>query len=64
MIPNPSGPCCQTCTHYIQHYTRWGRGYSTTYCGHCRYPRIKDRKPDTPPCKHYREREPEEGGER
>ncbi len=48
---------CENCKHYIQHYVRHGRGYIIVYCGHCRYPRLKHRKPDTPACAHYKQKE-------
>ena len=41
---------CKDCFHYIQHYVIFGKDLMTAYCGHCTYPRIKDRKPDTPAC--------------
>ena len=47
---------CENCKYYIQHYVRHGRGYGIVYCGHCCYPRLKSRKPDTPACKHYKEK--------
>lgn len=48
---------CKNCKHYIQHYVQHGRGYMIVYCGHCCYPRLKHRKPDTPACAHYKEKE-------
>lgn len=45
------------CKHFIQHYLQQGRRYSPLNCGHCRYPGLKPRKPDTPACTHYKERE-------
>ncbi len=47
---------CKNCKHYVQHYIRFGKRYGTVNCGHCRYPRLKSRKPDTPACKHYKEK--------
>ena len=37
--------CC-TCAHYAQHYRKSNRGYSPVDCGHCSFPRVKNRKPD------------------
>lgn len=44
---------CQNCKYYIQHYTKYGKGYMETYCGYCRYPRLKTQKPDTKACQHF-----------
>jgi hypothetical protein len=46
---------CATCKHYVQHYVQHGRRYGAAYCGHCRYPRLKSRKPDTPACDKFAE---------
>lgn len=46
--------CCANCKHYIQHY-HWFehyRRFDAVNCGHCRYPRIKNRRP-TDVCKHF-----------
>lgn len=48
---------CETCKHFYQHYTKWGKGYHINAFGHCTYPRIKIRKSDTPACPHYKPRE-------
>ena len=37
---------CYFCAHYQQHYYREETRYIEVYCGHCREPRIKSRKPD------------------
>lgn len=45
---------CNTCTHYIQHYAKINHtGYQAVNCGHCIYPRLKSRKPDSPACEHF-----------
>lgn len=36
--------CC-TCVHYQQHYYREKRKYYEVFCGHCRAPKLKIRKP-------------------
>ena len=45
---------CKYCAHYIQHYGFAARGFFKLNYGHCTYPQIKDRKPDTPACPHYK----------
>lgn len=44
---------CQNCRHFRQHYVSDGKRYDPAYCGHCVYPRVKTRKPDTPACIHF-----------
>ena len=45
---------CETCRHFYRHYIHWsGRQYRPLNCGHCAYPRLKDREVDTPACRHY-----------
>jgi len=44
---------CQTCKHFRQHFTRRNHSYIEVDCGHCVYPRVKTRKPETPACKHF-----------
>jgi len=46
-------PSCKTCEHFIQHYYLDEQYCTTVDCGHCCYPRLKYRKPNTPACKHY-----------
>lgn len=57
--------CCVNCKHFIQHYTFTPRGkqpFSPVHCGHCVYPRIKDRRPhDT--CKHFEPKKGDSHGE-
>lgn len=45
---------CKTCKHLRQHYVRRSRGYAWTNCGHCVYPRLKLRRPDTTACDKFR----------
>lgn len=37
---------CETCSHYIQHYTyqEYNKSFIKNYFGHCTYPQIKQRK--------------------
>ena len=37
--------CC-TRSYFRQHYGKDRRGYLPVNCGHCRYPRLKTRKPN------------------
>lgn len=40
---------CQNCIHFYQHYVKLKdkeNDFIPCYCGHCRYPRIKNVKPD------------------
>ncbi len=50
---------CKNCQYYTQHYIRWGRGYTKISCGHCREPRLKNRKPETLACVYYKEKKKE-----
>ena len=37
---------CANCQHFIQHYHKYSNfDYVAVNCGHCIYPRVKDRKP-------------------
>ena len=44
---------CKTCVHYRQHYAFNQRMIFQVYCGHCTYPKIKSKRPDTKACAHY-----------
>ena len=45
---------CSTCNYYIQHYAKINHtGYRPVACGHCFYPRIKSRKPESPACEYF-----------
>lgn len=48
---NPS--TCRNCTHFHQHYVIDDQCACPVNCGHCNYPRLKERTPDTPSCKHF-----------
>lgn len=44
---NDQTECCGNCAYYTQHYTRMPGGwYAKCYMGHCRNPRLKNRRPD------------------
>ena len=47
---------CKDCTHFRQHYIRFGYRYDVVSCGHCVYPRLKHRKPNNETCAHFRPR--------
>mgnify|MGYP001864168692 CR=1 FL=1 len=52
---------CSDCNHFVQHYGRRndiearvaGTRFYKTNCGHCTYPRIKNRSPETIACNHF-----------
>lgn len=48
---------CGNCVHYVQHYRYAPEiisgNFDKVYCGHCIYPRRKDREPDHKACKHW-----------
>ncbi len=44
---------CNTCAHYRQHYTFDHRKIFRVYCGHCTYPKVKTKRPDSTACDHY-----------
>lgn len=46
-------PTCKTCKHFTQHYTLDEQTCMPVDCGHCCYPRLKKRVPDTPACANY-----------
>lgn len=47
---------CETCKHYTQHYIKTEYGYREIYCGHCVFPRIKNRDPYERKCSRYHEK--------
>lgn len=44
---------CGQCGHFRQHYTLDDQSCMTVCCGHCVFPRLKNRRPDTPACGHF-----------
>ena len=51
------GPSCRDCTYFYQHYIIDTNRATPVNCGHCRYPRLKHRKADTPACGYFVRRE-------
>ena len=50
---------CSDCKYYVQHYAKINnQGYRSVYCGHCHFPRAKNRKPDSPACEKFSELPP------
>lgn len=49
-------PVCKTCIHYRQHYVLDEQRCTSVNCGHCIYPRVKHREPNTKACQHYDQR--------
>ena len=45
--------CCGACRHFHQHYVMDSQSCMKVCCGHCSYPRLKSRKPDTPACGNF-----------
>lgn len=52
------GLLCHDCQHFHQHYIKDEECCASVRCGHCTYPRLKSRKPDTPACTHFAQRQP------
>lgn len=48
---------CKDCTHFFQHYVLDEQSCTAVNCGHCKYPRLKNRAPHTPACEHFALRE-------
>jgi len=47
-------PQCKDCQYFRQHYVYFcGIRYVTVPCGHCIFPRLKHRKPDTFACVYF-----------
>ena len=50
-------PTCKDCQHFRQHYIHFlQQRYDAVPCGHCVYPRLKHRHPDTPACVHFQQK--------
>lgn len=48
-------PTCGNCAHFRQHYIPWHDGiYHKIPCGHCVYPRLKHRSPETFACVYFK----------
>lgn len=53
-------PQCKDCKHFRQHYVHFLElRYTPVPCGHCVYPRLKHRKPNTFACVYFSEKEKE-----
>lgn len=51
-------PTCRDCAHFRQHYIHFYKErYEAVPCGHCVFPRLKHRKPDTLACVYFRAKE-------
>ena len=47
-------PTCKECKHFRTHYVKIdNHHYETAGCGHCVYPRLKHRKPETFACVYF-----------
>lgn len=44
---------CESCSHYIQHYTFDDQRFVRICCGHCTYGRVRVKKPDAKICENY-----------
>lgn len=50
---------CKDCQYFFQHYvSRKKDCYVSVHCGHCVYPFIKHRKPDSPAWKNFEQKKP------
>ncbi len=56
----PEEAVCANCRHYVQHYTVERKLAFPTNCGHCVYPRLKDRRPGTAACGYFEKRRKED----
>lgn len=55
-----SEECCGNCKYFHQHYTRDKQGgYSPLWCGHCTYPRLKNRRNEET-CPHWTAKDKED----
>lgn len=46
---------CESCKYFVQHYVKHPKTYSKAGWGHCFYPKVKARQPETPACEQYKE---------
>ena len=44
---------CGQCGHFRQHYILDDQGCAVVCCGHCVFPRMKNRRPDLPACGNF-----------
>lgn len=53
-------PTCKDCVHFRQHYVHfYEMRYDKVPCGHCVFPRLKHRTPDTFACAYFKKKEKE-----
>ena len=48
---------CGRCAHFRRHYILDEQVCTAVCCGHCVFPRLKNRRPDSPACGHFVEGE-------
>ena len=51
---------CKDCFYFRQHYVKRDNIFLEAGCGHCKYPRLKSRRPETPACGNFKPKETEE----
>lgn len=51
---------CKNCTHFYQHYTFDKRHIFRICCGHCSFPKVKKKLPDTKACENFIPAPPDE----
>ena len=51
---------CNTCAHYHQHYVLDKRRIFRVNYGHCTFPKVKTKPPQSKKCKNYVPAEPDE----
>ena len=51
---------CNRCIHFKQHYALDNRSIFRVYCGHCTYPKVKRKRPDSQICEHFVLADPDE----
>ena len=44
---------CKTCTYFHQHYILSEGKIMRVYCGHCTFPKIRNRRPFNKACENY-----------
>lgn len=52
-MENKSRKTCKECEHFRQHYVLDAQRGTPVNCGHCVYPGIKHRRPDTSACRYF-----------
>ena len=44
---------CKTCVHFHQHYSLKDGKITRVFCGHCIFPKVKNKSPFTKACERY-----------